>query len=151
MGLSETIWDYLELSGTIWDYLGLSGTIWDYLWISLTISDYLGLSRTISYYLGLSGTIWNYLGLSGTVWAYLGLSGAIWDYPGLSHVAGRKEKQERAIYWYLKLFPFFFYISPTKKCTSNYQSLFAKSQSLRSVLHNLPPLPWESKAGKYLR
>ena len=137
MGLSGTIWDYLELSGTIWDYLGLSGTIWDYLWISLTISDYLGLSRTISDYLGLSGTIWNYLGLSGTIWAYLGQSGTIWDYLGLSHVSGCKEKQERTIYCYLKLFPFFpffFCISPTRVIE---KLALLKTQDKRNTLHYL--------------
>ena len=85
---------------TILGYLGLSQTILDYLGLSRTISDYLKLSQTIVAYLILSGTTWYYLVISGTISDYLVLYQTIWNYLGLGC------KQERAIYCYLKLFPY---------------------------------------------
>ena len=74
----------------------------------MTLWDYLGLSRTILFQssLGLLETIWDYMGLSGIICDYLEIYLTIWDYLGVS---GCKQKQERAIHCYLKLFPYPFF------------------------------------------
>ena len=85
---------------TLWDYLGLSRTI--------LFQSSLGLLETIWDYWRLSGTIWDYLGLSGIIWDYLEIYLTIWDYLGVS---GCKQKQERAMHCYLKLFPYPFFFT----------------------------------------
>ena len=76
----------------------------------MTLWDYLGRSRTILFQssLGLLETIWDYMGLSGIIWDYLEIYLTIWDYLGVS---GCKQKQERAIHCYLKLFPYPFFFT----------------------------------------